>query len=221
MIRRDHKTIEGFHHSNFVDLLNTVPLLDRPRSSSALWPAEEATASPRTPKQWYRNLNLEFAMGLKEEFRSAWLAESSFDELLARLVTETASRASGLWRLEENHLVLIGFGWARDMPLEVSSGFQAATRRVPLDQIGLGIVKAAVTAKPAIGRRDPNESGLDGSATWISRFGANTSLAVPIHQKETNLVIGVLAVSTSDFVEEGDSLWQTLISLADELGSAA
>ncbi len=160
-------------------------------------------------------------MGLMEEFRSAWLAESSFDELLARLVTETESRASGLWRLEENHLVLVGFGWASDMPLEVSSGFQAATRRVPLDQIGLGIVKAAVTAKPAIGRRDPKDSGLDGSATWIARFGANISLAVPIRQKETNQILGVLAVSTSAFIEEGDSLWQTLISLADDLGSAA
>ena len=107
------------------------------------------------------------------------------------------------------------------MPLEVSSGFQAATRRVPLDQIGLGIVKAAVTAKPAIGRRDPKDSGLDGSATWIARFGANISLAVPIRQKETNQILGVLAVSTSAFIEEGDSLWQTLISLADDLGSAA
>ena len=159
-------------------------------------------------------------MGLKEEFRSAWLAGSSFDELLARLVMETASRASGLWRLEENRLVLIGFGWASDMPLDVSLGFQAATRRVPLDQIGLGIVKAAVTAKPAIGRRDPKDSGLDGSATWIAKFGAHTSLAVPIRQTETNQIIGVLAVSTSAFIDEGDALWQTLISLADELGSA-
>ena len=219
--------IEGFHHSNVVDLLNHVPLLDRLRSSSAIWPAEEeeeeeeeATASPRTPKQWHNDLNLEFAMGLKEEFRSAWLAGDSFDGLLKRLVMETASRASGLWRLEENHLVLIGFGWASNMPLEVSSGFQAATRHVPLDQIGLGIVKAAVSAKPAIGRRDPKESGLDGSATWIAKFGANTSLAVPIRQKEANHIIGVLAVSTSAFVEEGDSLWQTLIGLADELDSA-
>jgi len=160
-------------------------------------------------------------MGLKEEFRSAWLADNSFGELLKRLVAETSSRASGLWRLEENHLVLVGFGWASDMPLDVSSGFQAATRRVPLDQIGLGIVKAAVTAKPAIGRRDPKESGLDGSATWIAKFGANTSLAVPIRQKETNQIIGVLAVSTSEFVDEGDSLWQTLISLADEIASVA
>ena len=160
-------------------------------------------------------------MGLKQEFRSAWRNGDSLGELLNRLVTETESRASGLWRLEENHLVLVGFGWASDMPLEVSSGFQAATRRVPLDQIGLGIVKAAVTAKPAIGRRDPKDSGLDGSATWIARFGANTSLAVPIRQKETNQILGVLAVSTSAFIEEGDSLWQTLISLADDFGSAA
>ncbi len=204
-----------------------MPLLERLRSSSALWSQEEEEeeeeniASPRTPKQWHRNLNLEIKMGLKEEFRSAWLSGNSFDELLERFVIETASRASGLWRLQENHLILVGFGWASDMPQDVSLGFQAATRRVPLDQIGLGIVKAAVTAKPAIGRRDPKESGLDGSATWIAKFGANTSLAVPIRQKETNRISGVLAVSTSAFVEEDDALWQTLIGLADELGSAA
>ena len=160
-------------------------------------------------------------MGLKEEILSAWQTGSSCDELLAKFVVKTSSRASGLWRLEKDHLVLIGFGWASDMPPDISSGFQAATRRVPLDQIGLGIVKAAVTAKPAIGRRDPQESGgLDGSATWIAKFGANTSLAVPIRQKETNQIIGVLAVSTFTLIEEGDSLWQTLIELADELGSA-
>jgi hypothetical protein len=158
-------------------------------------------------------------MGLNDELLSAWRTGSSCDELLTNLVVETASRASGLWRLDENHLVLIGFGWASDMPLDVSNGFQAATCRVALDQIGLGIVKAAVTAKPAIGRRDPHESGLDGSATWIEKFGANTSLAVPIRQAATNQITGVLAVSTAAFVEPGDSLWQTLTSLADELGS--
>ena len=158
-------------------------------------------------------------MGLKEEFCAAWHSGASFDELLARLVVETASRASGLWRLEENLLVLIGFGWASDMSHDVSAGFQAATRRVSLEQVGLGIVKAVVTAKPAIGRRDRQEMGLNGSANWNAKFDANTSLAVPIRQVQTNLIVGVLAVSTVDFVEDGDSLWQTLLSLSEALGA--
>ncbi len=158
-------------------------------------------------------------MGLNDEFCAAWHAGGSFDGLLARLVDETSSRASGCWRLKEGHLVLIGFGWARDMPIDVSEGFQAATCRVSLEQTGLGIVKAVASNKPAIGRRDPKESGLDGSATWIEKFGANTSLAVPIRQRQTNRIVGVLAVSTESFVEEGDSLWETLLRLSNELGT--
>lgn len=155
---------------------------------------------------------------LAEEFRALWRAGSSLDEFLSRLVIETAARASGCWRLENGHLKLIGFGWASDMSEEVRRGFQDATRCVPLNQTGLGIVKAAVTDKPAIGRRDADITGLDGSASWIVKFGANTSLAVPLHESETPVVVGVLAVSTAAFVEDGDSLWQTLLHLSNTLG---
>jgi hypothetical protein len=138
------------------------------------------------------------------------------DEVLSRFVVETKSRAAGCWRLEEGFLQLVGFGWASDMPDEVSRGFQEATRSVPLDQTGLGIVKAAITDQPAIGRRDGHATGLDGSASWIVRFGANSSLAVPIHD-ETTRVVGVLAVSTADSIEPGDGLWQTLVQIAQSL----
>lgn len=138
------------------------------------------------------------------------------NEPLSRLVLATAARAAGCWRLESGHLILIGFGWASDMPDDVSQGFQQATRRVSLDQMGLGIVKAAVSDEPAIGRRDANTTGLDGSASWIVKFSANTSLAVPIHDPSTHRVCGVLAVSTAGFVEEGDVLWQTLLGLSKQ-----
>jgi hypothetical protein len=157
-------------------------------------------------------------MKLNNEFILAWNADGPFDELLTRFVAATESRASGLWRLEENELVLLGFGWASDMPQEVSMGFQEATRRVPLSQTGLGIVKAIVSGKPAIGRRDPQENGLSGSATWIAKFGANTSLAVPIRDAQATHFIGVLAVSTETFVEEGDALWQTMLEISKVLG---
>ena len=160
----------------------------------------------------------ECVMTLAEEFCAAWRARVSFDDLLSRLVVETASRAAGCWRLENGHLELNGFGWASDMPEEVSRGFQDATRRVSLDQIGLGIVKAAISTQPAIGRRDAQATGLDGSASWIVRFGANTSLAVPIHETKTGRVTGVIAVSTAAFVEKDDSLWRTMLHLSNELG---
>ena len=160
-------------------------------------------------------------MALAEELCEAWKARRSMDEPLFQLVLQTQARASGCWRLEDGILQLVGFGWAKDMPDEISQGFQAATGRVSLDQIGLGIVKAAVTKKPAVGRRDPQSSGLDGSASWIVKFAANTSLAVPIFNDKSDSVVGVLAVSTAAFVEEGDLLWHNLIQLSKQLSQAS
>lgn len=142
------------------------------------------------------------------------------DEVLSRFVIETQSRAAGCWRLQEGNLKLVGFGWAGDMPDEVSQGFQSATRSVSLAQGGLGIVRAVVTDTPVIACRDPGETGLDGSASWIVRFGANTSLAIPIRDATTNAVIGALAVSTAAIVEEGGVLWRTIHDLTIELGKA-
>ena len=159
-------------------------------------------------------------MTLTDEICAAWRAGISLDEPLSCLVVETKSRASGCWRIQHGFLNLVGFGRASDMPDDVSRGFQLATRCVSLDQLGLGIVKAAVTAQPAVGRRDAQSTGLDGSASWIAKFASNTSLAVPIRNNESQIVIGVLAVSTAAFVEEGDTLWQRLTLLANDLGHA-
>ena len=158
--------------------------------------------------------------GLIGEFRDLWRTGNSMDDVLSRFVTETKSRAAGCWRLQLGQLKLVGFGWAGDMPEEVSQGFQAATRCVSLDQTGLGIVRAVVTDAPVIACRDPRATGLDGSASWIVRFGANTSLAVPIRDAVTHALIGALAVSTAAFIEEGDLLWGTVHELASDLGKA-
>ena len=159
-------------------------------------------------------------MTFAEEFCDAWDAKVLMDELLFRLVEQTASRAAGCWRLDRQILHLAWFGYARDMPHDVSQGFQDATRSVPLNQLGLGIVKAAVTEQPAIGRRDAGMTGLGGSASWIVRFDANTSLAVPIRNEAVDRVVGVLAVSTADWIEPDDSLWRTLTQLSREIGRA-
>lgn len=155
---------------------------------------------------------------LIEEFRAAWLSGISMDSVLTRFVELTHARASGCWRLEDGHLLLAGFGWASDMPDEVSRGFQDATRRVSLDQTSLGIVKAAIKCEPAVGRRDPGSSGLSGSASWIAKFAAQSSLAVPICDQPAGAVAGVFAVSTASQIHEGDSLWQTMLGVARELG---
>ena len=157
---------------------------------------------------------------LANEFGDLWRSKASLDEFLSRFVIETKSRAAGCWRLEAGYLTLVGFGWASDMPDEVSQGDRAAARSVSLEQTNLGIVRAAVTVRPVIAHRDPRVTGLDGSASWIVRFGANTSLAIPICDAKSGEVVGALAVSTAAFVEEGDSLWQTLQHLTNALGTA-
>lgn len=139
------------------------------------------------------------------------------DGPLRELVSETQARAAGCWRLHDNNLELIGFGAADDMDSDVDLGFRDATRRVALDQLGLGIVKAAVSRKPAIGHRDPAENGLTGSASWIVRFQANTSLAVPIQRSRNGEVVGVLAVSTADVVHPDHPVWSLLHEFADQL----
>ena len=144
----------------------------------------------------------------------------SLDDPLRELVVETNARAAGCWRLRDEHLELLGFGTAADMDEAVARGFREATRRVALDQLGLGIVKAAVTGQPAIGRRDPADNSLDGSATWIARFQAQTSLAVPIRLVNSNDIVGVLAVSTAAIVHPEHPLWNVLTELSLELGEA-
>ena len=144
----------------------------------------------------------------------------SLDAPLRELVIETNARAAGCWRLQDGHLELLGFGAAADMDEAVDRGFREATRRVALDQLGLGIVKAAVTGQPAIGRRDPSDSHLDGSATWIARFQAQTSLAVPIRLMNSNDIAGVLAVSTAAIVHPEHPLWSLLVELSGQLGEA-
>lgn len=157
---------------------------------------------------------------LSEQLIDSLRSGQSLDAPLRELVIETKARAAGCWRVHNEHLALLGFGAAVDMDEAVDCGFREATRRVPLDQLGLGIVKAVVTGQPAIGRRDPADTSLDGSATWIARFQAQTSLAVPIRLVNSNEVAGVLAVSTAAIVCPEHPLWSLLIELAYQLGSA-
>ncbi|WP_029247566.1 hypothetical protein [Schlesneria paludicola] len=152
-------------------------------------------------------------------FHRTWQSGESMNCCLSQFVAASQSRAAGCWRLNEGFLKLVGFGWADDMPPEVSEGFQNATQYVSIAQLGLGIVKAAVSQSPAIGRLDASATGLASSATWIERFGARTSLAVPILASTTHDVLGVLAVSTAVEIQKNDGYWKSLILLANELGA--
>ena len=157
-------------------------------------------------------------MSLANEICEAWRNRLPLEEILSRFVIETESRAAGCWRWEDDHLKLVGFGWAADMSNEVSQGFQDATRLVSLNQQGFGIVKAVEANAPTIALRDPSTTGLPRSASWIAKFDANSSLAVPI--RADGAIVGAVAVSTAAVIEERDPLWIKITNLAEELGRA-
>lgn len=144
----------------------------------------------------------------------------ALDESLHRFVLETRSRASGLWRLRDGHLEMIGFASVDDMPRDVHHGFIETTRRVSLEQNHFGIVRAVNTGGPTLAQRDPGDTGLTGSASWLAKFACQTSLAVPVRHPATNAILGALAVSTTDTLHPHHPFWNSLVELAATLGRA-
>ena len=140
----------------------------------------------------------------------------SVENALSELLSATDSRAVGLWRLEGASLRLVGFQAKSDMPESVQAGFAEATREVPLDQTGLGIVKAVLHRGPAVAHVEAGETGLSDSASWLVKFAAVMSLAVPILDREE--IVGVLAMSTANPFYENDETWRLLAGVAERLG---
>ncbi len=140
------------------------------------------------------------------------------DEPLHQLVIETESRAAGLWRLRDAHLEMIGFASVDDMPREIDRGFREITGRVSLEHNQFGIVRAVNTELPTLAQRDPRDTGLTGSASWLVKFACETSLAIPIRHSETNEMVGAVAVSTADTLHPKHPLWNQLVEMATRLG---
>src|SRR5947209_3438562 len=107
------------------------------------------------------------------------MPEPSPLERLETLRATLDARAAGWWRLEGSRMIQVAFAAAADMPEEVSVGFAEATRAVPLSDVSLGIVKAAVEGRPAVSLTDKLPSEV-GSGLWLRRFGAERSVAVPV-----------------------------------------
>lgn len=149
-------------------------------------------------------------------FLSALESRSSLEVPQDELLRASGARATGLWRLEEGHLTLLGFRAVQDMAEEVRAGFAEATARVPLDRVDLGIVMAAVAGKPAAAYAE--ETSLGGSAGWLRRFGALQSLAVPIARG--NRVLGVIAISSPERFDRESPAWILLEEIAAALGPA-
>jgi hypothetical protein len=105
---------------------------------------------------------------------------SAFEAAFA-LRRELNARATGLWHVEGDALVLDVFAPAEDMPADVAKGFSQATQRVPLSLRDLGVVRAALERQVVVSRAAelPPEVG---SGYWLRAFGAERSVAVPLNE---------------------------------------
>ncbi len=150
---------------------------------------------------------------LRAAFLEGDAADSGLDDLLA----ETGARAAGLWRRAsgEDRLALVGFRAVPDMPRDVSDGFAEAMRAPSLRETGLACVAAVVLRETQMGTLDAAESGLPGSASWLARFAARQSVAVPFSGRGG--AEGVVAISTAVPLRRGDSVWTLMHAVATVL----
>ncbi|MBX6312230.1 MAG: hypothetical protein IRY99_04825 [Isosphaeraceae bacterium] len=103
------------------------------------------------------------------------------------------ARAAGLWCVAGDRLQLAAFAPAPDLPAAVAEGFARATDSVGLDQTSLGIVQAAMTARPAVSVAAALPAEV-GSGRWLRAFGASRSVAVPLGDSSGRVVM-VLSVA--------------------------
>lgn len=143
--------------------------------------------------------------------------EEAVEEGLRLLNIQIGGRAAGFWRLHDETLQLAGFAAAPEMAKETQAEFAAATSSVPLTEMGLGIVNAAVRKEPVYACAEPVNGELKDSASWIVRFDARMSLSCPVITPSGD-VWGVLAVSFVDSHEDGSPEIEKLKQLAQSLG---
>ena len=151
------------------------------------------------------------------DFREAWLRASAdrVDTVMSSLLLATGARAVGWWRRVGEELEQISFQAVADMPEEVRIGFMTATGRVAMSRIELGCVRAASELQPVVAREDAAQRGLTGSASWLTRFGASQSLALPIIRD--GRAEGVLAIATEEVFDEASSIWRTMAAIVEGL----
>ena len=153
------------------------------------------------------------------DFREAWSRASAerLNAAMSALLSATGARAVGWWRRVGEELEQLSFQAVTDMPQEVRIGFMAATGRVTMSRIELGCVRAAAELRPVVAREDAAQRGLTGSASWLTRFGASQSLALPIIQD--GRAVGVLAIATEEVFDETSPIWRTMAAIVAELVS--
>ena len=141
--------------------------------------------------------------------------DDSTRPVMREFLNALSARAAGCWRRQGDELICWEFVAADDMPLEVQNGFLDVMRRVSLSHVELGCVRAAVEMRPVVAREDAAQRGLEGSASWLARFGAGQSLAIPILRNGE--VLGVLAIATVAHFDESSVVWKTMAEMVEAI----
>jgi hypothetical protein len=133
---------------------------------------------------------------------------------LADLCINLGARAAGLWRVDQQaaQLVQVDFVPGAGLDPQVAFEFKNATQVVPLGQVTLGIVVAAMTGRPVISRV-AELAAESGSGAWLRAFGASRSAAVPLFDEEER-VSGAISVALPEDVGIDDA------TIADQLRRA-
>lgn len=120
-------------------------------------------------------------LNLTDDFLAAIHGKSDWNQPLRGLLHESEARAVGAWEVRGERLLLVGFVAVDDMAPAVALGFAQATGDVSFQQTQFGIVQTVTFDRPIFATHDNRSGTLPGSASWIVRFGAVASLAIPIH----------------------------------------
>jgi hypothetical protein len=107
---------------------------------------------------------------------------------LRDLALSTGAIAAGIWELAGLDLVQAEFWSSGVLDPDVAIEFAAATKRVSLDRVELGIVAAMRSGGPFVSiaaNLDPKR----GSGLWLRRFRADCSLAVPFRQTVASVAV--------------------------------
>lgn len=156
---------------------------------------------------------------LVTRFRDFWTQpDDSTRSVMREFLNALSARAAGCWLRQGDELICLEFVAAGDMPFEVQNGFLDVMRQVSLSHVELGCVRAAVEMRPVVAREDAAQRGLGGSASWLARFGAGQSLAIPILRNGD--VIGVLAIATVDHFDESSVVWKAMTGMVEAISQA-
>jgi hypothetical protein len=136
---------------------------------------------------------------------SLWMCDPTLvRDKLAELCEALGARAAGCWQLEPDlqRLVQVAFVPGAGLDATVAGEFVTATASVSLSHQTLGIVAAAIEACPVVSRAAQLPAN-SGSGRWLRAFGANRSVAVPIHDP-SGAVQGILSIALPEECQETD-----------------